>query len=161
MLRRSLIQSRKILDEIITSRNPRTIGSLPQADSVGPERVQFSFVEMTRDSTRKVSPTSHVYSPEDSSGRILLRRRSLNGIEGCEISVNSMDRTSPAPSTSALIQIWDKIESPGYLDFIVDKVRSGNNNDLCWRADSVRRKRKKKMNKHKHAKRRKLNRHRK
>ena len=30
-----------------------------------------------------------------------------------------------------------------------------------WRADSVRRKRKKKMNKHKHAKRRKLNRHRK
>ncbi|KAI8105658.1 hypothetical protein M9434_000240 [Picochlorum sp. BPE23] len=31
--------------------------------------------------------------------------------------------------------------------------------DSEWRADSVRRKRKKKMNKHKHAKRRKLNRH--
>ena len=33
--------------------------------------------------------------------------------------------------------------------------------DVEFRADSVRRKRKKKMNKHKHAKRRKLNRHRK
>lgn len=39
----------------------------------------------------------------------------------------------------------------------VHTVSEGDDSE--WRADSVRRKRKKKMNKHKHAKRRKLNRH--
>lgn len=40
-----------------------------------------------------------------------------------------------------------------------DNTAVPENDDREWRADSVRRKRKKKMNKHKHAKRRKLNRH--
>ena len=40
-----------------------------------------------------------------------------------------------------------------------DDTAVPENDDREWRADSVRRKRKKKMNKHKHAKRRKLNRH--
>jgi hypothetical protein len=77
------------------------------------------------------------------------------------------------PSTSTLLEYLSTIRATGSSNRLCGPLAGSVNNigfehesevddhTEEWRADSVRRKRKKKMNKHKHAKRRKLNRHRK
>lgn len=165
MLRRSLIQSKKLLGELATNGNTRAIGSLPQADYVCVRLSQFSLVEMIRESTSllKAAPihAARFCSPDDIDQRVSIHGSSTTNIKDRKISLNSVHVASTS-SMSDMIQTWNKIESPGYLGFIVDsRVDPGCTRDLCWRADSVRRKRKKKMNKHKHAKRRKLTRHKK
>lgn len=73
------------------------------------------------------------------------------------------------PSSGRLLQarslspahVWDSIGIDRAADICGNLNMGQSDKEDGWMADSVRRKRKKKMNKHKHAKRRKLNRHRK
>lgn len=70
------------------------------------------------------------------------------------------DQITSVPSFAATPMI-PNIEKTTSLDGpLIDDIKD-EIDTISWRADSVRRKRKKKMNKHKHAKRRKLNRHKK
>ena len=162
MLRQSLVQSRNLLEGLVKDGNTRSIGSLAQLYSVSSHRTQSPFPAMTIESSLTAACVDNHCRSEDANGHLAALVRSLHSSNDCQSKIATMRGDSQAMLTPAQIQVWNKVWSPGYLEVMFDdENQEENQEDLCWRADSVRRKRKKKMNKHKHAKRRKLNRHRK
>lgn len=160
------MHSIKVLEEAFRNGNTRMITSMTREDPL--QRTLLSIAE-----TAKVfSPCFSVEQPNtdhscNTLGEIRKNTASEKSMNSYKTDNHVLGSTSLyGPSEDVLlstqIQIWNNVRSPEFLETILrDEDQHIVKEDTCWRADSVRRKRKKKMNKHKHAKRRKLNRHRK
>lgn len=161
MLRRSISRSYKLLDTLVTNGHLRPISTSGDLDShVSQGTVSLS--EVAKESYAKrvfAYPNQRLFETMQQSSKCEIPMSHLKDSK-CRSDGLQGTITQPAHvATSAEIWIGGKILGQRDQNHAEDEDCSKD--EKVWRADSVRRKRKKKMNKHKHAKRRKLNRHRK
>lgn len=158
------MHSIKVLEEAFGNGNTRMITSMTREDPVVLQRTLLSFAETAKEFSVELPNIDHRCNPLGKIRKNAASEKSMDSYKTDNHGLGSTSLRGPSEDIllSTQIQIWNNIRSPEFLETILrDEDQDIVKEDTCWRADSVRRKRKKKMNKHKHAKRRKLNRHRK